>query len=538
VFRPKETSPLSIQLSNVAQQVDEVLAQMRKGNVNDTLVDKMTQLSIILGLFKRQISENEEELRSLRALTGIGEVVNSSLDLDVVMRIVLDTLIRLVVAERGFLMLPNEQGEMVIHMARNWEQNTVSPDDYALSTTIILKVTSERKPILTTNAQQDPRFGNQESIVTHNLRSIMCVPMVAKNAIIGVIYVDNRIRSGIFTHTELDLLTGFANQASVAIENARIFASLKRTLAEVTELKQMMDNVFSSITSGVIMADIEEKVRLCNHAAEAILGSTAANLVGFPVDGILPPVGPALQPRLTEVVQKGKPVLGLELNPVLPDRGQVNLLVNLSPFKDENNTTQGVTIMVDDVTEKKRHELQTHLFEHKVAPEIIQQIDTEKLQLEGMRTDLTVLCAGLYGFTSFGEGLPAELLVSILNKHLSAATEAILIEGGTIDKLLGDTILAWFNAPVAQANHPLRAVKAALGIRKAMTNLHEGYSGNGRLSFGIGIHGGDVVLGLLDIGQRMEYSAVGECLSTTGRIQEQARPGQILVSAQIFKKVR
>ena len=91
--------------------------------------------------------------------------------------------------------------------------------------------------------------------------------------------------------------------------------------------------------------------------------------------------------------------------------------------------------------------------------------------------------------------------------------------------------------PVAQANHPLRAVKAALGIRKAMTNLHEGYSGNGRLSFGIGIHGGTVVLGLLDIGQRMEYSAVGECLSITGRIQEQARPGQILVSAQVFQKV-
>jgi adenylate cyclase len=149
----------------------------------------------------------------------------------------MDTLIRLVVAERGFLMLPNEQGELVTRMARNWEQESVSPSDFALSTTIISQVGSERKPILTTNASQDPRFGKQDSIMAHNLRSIMCVPMVVKAALIGVIYVDNRIRSGIFTRTKLDLLTGFANQAAVAIENARLFASVRRTLNEVTGFK-------------------------------------------------------------------------------------------------------------------------------------------------------------------------------------------------------------------------------------------------------------------------------------------------------------
>ena len=71
-----------------------------------------------------------------------------------------------------------------------------------------------------------------------------------------MIYADNRIRSGLFTKRHLDLLTGFANQAAVAIENARLFASVRQTLAEVTELKNLMDNVFASIASGVLTTDV------------------------------------------------------------------------------------------------------------------------------------------------------------------------------------------------------------------------------------------------------------------------------------------
>ena len=153
-------------------------------------------------------------------------------------------------------MLRDDQGEMTIRIARNWEQESINPNEFAISRTIIQKVIESGNPILTTNAQEDPRFGSQESIVAFNLRSILCVPLKVKSDLIGVIYADNRIRSGIFTENERDLLTAFSNQAAVAIENARLFSSLKHTLAEVTELKNLMDNVFASIASGVITADV------------------------------------------------------------------------------------------------------------------------------------------------------------------------------------------------------------------------------------------------------------------------------------------
>ena len=115
--------------------------------------------------------------------------------------------------------------------------------------------------IVTTNAQQDQRFSGQASVVALNLRSILCVPLKVKNDLTGVIYADNRIRTGMFGETERDLLTAFANQAAVAIENARLFTSLRQTLAEVTGLKNLMDNVFYSIASGVITTDFQEQIR-------------------------------------------------------------------------------------------------------------------------------------------------------------------------------------------------------------------------------------------------------------------------------------
>ena len=230
----------------------------------------------------------EEERRKLLALANTTQAVNSSLELDEVLRLVMDTIIRLTEAERGFLMLRDAEGEMVTRVARNWEQESINPGEFAISRTIIQRVIDSGVPVLTTNAQEDPRFGGQQSIVAYNLRSILCVPLKAKTEIIGVIYADNRIRSGIFREAERDLLTVFANQAAIAIENARLFASVRRTLAEVTELKNLMDNIFASIASGVLTADVQDEITLCNRAAESILGQSIAELVGTSLDEAFP----------------------------------------------------------------------------------------------------------------------------------------------------------------------------------------------------------------------------------------------------------
>ncbi|MGD0006319.1 MAG: GAF domain-containing protein, partial [Anaerolineaceae bacterium] len=192
----------------------------------------------------------------MRALTQVGQVINSSLELNEVLQIVMDNIIRLTGAERGFLMLKNEAGEMTIRIARNWTQESIDPSEISISRTVVNRVVNSGLPVLTTNAQEDPRFSGQRSIVAYNIRSIVCVALKVKGVLTGVIYVDHRIRAALFTQKDLDLLDAFTNQAAVAIENARLFASVKNTLEEVTALKNIMDNVFSSMASGVLTADI------------------------------------------------------------------------------------------------------------------------------------------------------------------------------------------------------------------------------------------------------------------------------------------
>ena len=210
-----------------------------------------------------QISSSD----NLLALTDTIQAINSSLELDEVLCVVMDTIIRLTHAERGFLMLRDDQGELSTVIARDWEQESLNKSELAVSQTVIQRVLASGQPVLTTNAQADPRFGNQNSVISHNLRSILCVPLKVKDALTGVIYADNRIRAGIFTQKEKDVLTIFANHAAIALENARLFESVNESLAKVTELKGLMDNVFASIASGVITADLDHKILMCNQAA-------------------------------------------------------------------------------------------------------------------------------------------------------------------------------------------------------------------------------------------------------------------------------
>jgi len=476
------------------------------------------------------------------ALNDVIQAINSTLELNEVLRIVMDNIISLTKAERGFLMLRDDHGELKTHIARNWEKESITTPEIAVSSTIINRAVIDGQPVLTTNAQEDPRFGSQDSIIIYNLRSILCVPIKVKGVLTGVIYADNRIHCGVFTEDERELLVTFANHAGVALENARLFESVSHTLAEVTELKNLMDNIFSSIASGVITADLNRRISLCNRSAKSILCQGENEIVGATLEEVLTPtIGPSNASEIFHEIQSvqetNQHLVGREYNFSLPNRSTMTLSLNLSPLKDASNNTQGVAIILDDLTEKKRLEAQRRLFERMVSPEVIKQLDPDKLSLGGDRSIITCLFADIRGFTGFSEKINPEILVSVLNRYLAAAADAILAQEGTIDKFLGDAVMAWFNAPIPQSNHTLRAVRAALGIRASVQKLLYELPPESHLSFGAGIHIGEAVLGLVGTEKRMEYTAIGDSINTTKRIQENTVANQILISETAYAQI-
>jgi sigma-B regulation protein RsbU (phosphoserine phosphatase) len=159
----------------------------------------------------------------LALLCHVSQQFNSSLDLDQVLNTVMDEIIAATRAERGFVMLREDDGALVFRVARGIDQTSVDDPQFQISRGVVEQVTIQGQPVLTSDAMGDDRFSDRQSVMLLGLRSIMCAPLTVKDDVIGAVYVDNRLQAGIFIQDDLDLLAAIASSAATAIENARLY---------------------------------------------------------------------------------------------------------------------------------------------------------------------------------------------------------------------------------------------------------------------------------------------------------------------------
>jgi adenylate cyclase len=513
-----EAVAYSMALNALAQQIDQVLPQLE------------TSLTGLLTDLTAQAKEHQQ----LSALAKSAEVVNSTLDLPEVLNQVMDMLISLTGAERGFLMLLDEEtGELEFKVARNLDREAISGSSFEISRTIVNTVAREGQPVVTTNAQADPRFRAQESVVSYSLRSILCVPLKAREKITGVIYADNRIKTGLFTEADRDLLAAFSNQAAVAIENARLFES-------VIIAKNLMDNVFASITSGVITTDEDDRITLFNRAAETILGMEAESCMDLPYIQVLPTLGDMLPNLVADVKSTEEAVVAREMEPELPQRGQVNLSLNVAPLKDASDEMLGVAIVMDDLTEKKRFEKERGMVTRYLPSELVDSLASlGELRLGGAREVVSIFFADIRGFTTYSEQHDPEQVVDAINTYYSLAHKAIRANQGIVDKYMGDAVMAHFNSPLLpQDAHAWLAVKTAWETRKLIEEYHQTTEPTTHLEFGVGVNTGEAVAGNVGAQDHMEYTLIGDAVNLAKRLQESAKPNQILLGQRTYELVK
>lgn len=513
-------------LLRTPDELARATALRNSGHLARRLQDLRTQAEKLSRDFHSQTVEHERQ----RALQEVGAAVNSSLDLDVVLRQVMDAIVRLTKAERAMLLLHNN-GELEVKIARNLSQETL--DDSAsleISSSIVRQVAETGEPVVTLNAQEDDRFSAQHSIVSYKLRSILCAPLKLKGETIGVIYADNRIASGIFSDADRDLLAAFADQAAVAIHNARLFH-------EVAGMKQLMDNVFASISSGVVTIDEHNRIALYNRAAERILGVPSSVILdgtdqplhetlGIPIDDLVRQVKHGGQTQSAEI----------DLPPSSPSANPTTINLTVSPLHTvDDEHLGGVALVLDDVSEKKRVEsLRRYL-----PPELVDQVRDLDGAQRPQRRILTVLFADIRDFSRSGERMDPEDLIDLANGFFSEAVAAISDHHGLIDKFMGDAVMALFNTPLnPQPDHVERALHAALSIQARLATLRRSLPPEKALHFGIGIHTGEAVVGNVGSEQRKDYSAVGDVVNLCKRLQELAGTDQILISRDVFECVR
>ncbi len=500
---------------------------------------RVAQLALFLDRLNAGLEQQEKDRSQLAGLFQVSRAVNSTLELREVLNRAMDIIIQVTNAERGFLMLADERNRLTFQVARNMDRETIGSPTFQVSRSVIDHVAASGQPVVTTDAQHDPRFSDQDSVVSLSLRSILCTPLKARDRLIGVVYVDNRLHAGMFSHADLDALRAFADQAAIAIENARLFESVRQKMNEISALKQFQDNIFASIASGVLATDLQDRITAFNRAAEMIFATSAEASLGHPYREALP-IDDTPLPRLIEEMKRtGEGAVATEIASELPERGAVNLSFNISSLRDATGNPQGIAIVVDDLTEKRRLEATRAMFRRYVAPAVVDRLpnNADQLKLGGQRQEITILFADIRGFTHFSELLPPEELIDVLNEYLSIAADAILRQEGTLDKFMGDAVMGVFNAPLPQDDHPLRAVRAALAMRAAVVRLHTRLPDALRLHYGVGIHTGDAVVGNIGTEQQMNYTAIGDAVNLAKRLQENATGGQIILSHDAYARI-
>jgi class 3 adenylate cyclase/PAS domain-containing protein len=483
-----------------------------------------------------RMSANAIELEQLRALADTTALINSSLDIDQVLNEVMDTVIQLTGAERGYIMLRNETtGSMEYRIARNLDRETIDESGFIVSRTIVQSVAESGEPVVTTNASSDPRFSSQQSVMIHALRSILCVPLIARDRMIGVAYADNRIKDALFGEKELSLLVAFANQAAIAIENASLFNHMQLALTEITEIKELMDNVFASITSGVITTDINEIITSYNEAAERILEALQLDVMGIPIGSALPMIYTHVRDLIDVVTTKGCHET-LELDFTLPERGEVNLNLKLTPLKNED-VTEGVAIVVDDLTEIKRRDATLDVVRRYLPPGMVDNIASlDELGLGGKRRLITSMFVETRPFFAFPPDLTPQEVMEMLNLYLTVGADAIHIQNGVIDKFMGNEIMGLFNTQLNPSeDHAWWAIQSALKMHDEYMELAVRIGEKPVPFYRMGIHTGIATMGNVGSRSRRNFTAIGDSVNLAKRLQENARPGQIIISEDTYQ---
>ncbi len=485
-----------------------------------------------------QLREEQTELDHLRALSLTAELINSTLEIDEVLNEVMSQAILLTRAERGYLVLRDTvSNKMVFRVARD-QTGRLSEGELIVSSSVVEDVARTGNPVLTADAQGDTILSDHESVVDFKLVSILCVPLLLRGEVTGVIYVDNRAKRGMFTEKELKLLYSFANQAAIAIENARLFERARANLDEVTSVKALMDNIFDSIASGVITTDIDDQITTLNIAAERILEIPHDTSRGNSLWDILPAISETLPALMAKVFAHNMQEL-LEAMPTLPERGDVILTMKLSPLKNTANMTHGVAIVVDDLTEARHREAQVNSLRRYLPPEIVNNIQSiDQLGLGGERREITTLFIDVRGFSTFPTNVSPHQFMETLNEYLTVAADAISKQGGIIDKYMANEIMALFNTQLNEdAYHSLNAILAALNMADVYLDAFYPFKKElpGTRYYRAGIHTGIVTLGNAGSVTRKEFTALGDSINLTHRVLENAQPGQILISHETYE---
>jgi adenylate cyclase len=495
------------------------------------LVEAMTsQVSATLQnaqLFAQMQRAREEERQFLEMTAAI----STELQLQTLLTKLMATTTAMLVAERSTLFLHDEKtNELWSVVAQGAEINEIRiPSHLGIAGTVFTTRTTINIP----DAYADPRFNPAiDKRTGYRTRSILCMPIINKEGkVIGVTQVLNK-QGGPFTAIDEERLKAFSAQASIGIENAKLFE-------DISNMKNYNENILQSLSNGVMTLDAEKRIVKCNDAILHILKIDINKALGTYADDYFSVHNEWLINVINRVTATGEADLIMDTNFSLPNGNSLSVNLTALPLINVQKEIIGSMLVFEDITEEKRIK---STFGRYLSKEVVEELlsSPNGLKLGGEIREVTFLVSDLRGFTSMTSRLPPHDIIGILNRYLERMVDIIAQYRGTVDEFQGDGILAFFGAPLAASDDPERAIACAIEMHRALVeiNTEQRHLCLPELVMGIGINTGEVIVGNIGSEKRSKYGAVGSAINTAYRIESYTVGGQILISPSTYERTR
>ena len=457
--------------------------------------------------------------------------VTSEIDLGALLQKVMAEATRMLKSERSTLFLNDEKtNELFSRVAQGTSMGEIRlPNHLGIAGSVF----TSGKTVNIAHAYADLRFNPAFDKKTgYFTRSILCVPVVNKKGkTIGVTQVLNK-RGGPFTEEDESRLKAFTAQVAIGLENAKLFD-------DVQYMKNYNESMLESMSNGVITLDADQKIVTCNAAGLRIMQVPPADVLQQPAAEFFEGQNAWVMEKvqLLDEVQAQEVYMDAEL-----EFAGAKLSVNLTilPLLDQEKKKLGSMLMIEDISSEKRMKQTMSRY---MDPSISDQLLAgDKEILAGKSVEATVLFSDVRGFTTITEELGAQGTVTLLNEYFTIMVECIQVEGGMLDKFIGDAIMAAFGTLVPHGDDEDRAIRAAISMIVNLDAWNVGRIALGQkpLDMGIGLNTDMVVSGNIGSPKRMDYTLIGDGVNLAARLESACKQysARILISENTVRKLR
>jgi len=394
--------------------------------------------------------------------------------------------------------------------------------------------------------------------------SMLCMPVFnADGELIGVTQLVNKQKPGefppynpaqwpeapecwraSFNRTDQEFMEVFNIQAGVALQNAKLFATVKQQ-------EQMQRDILRSLSDGVISTDKEGRIIAVNESAKELLGlDGTTGIEGELITNVIEIEGKEKQEGNKFAQWFNNALAAKDLRSrqqYYPDQTllakgtekqrSVNLSLNTIADASDHSKVRGALVVMEDISDEKRLKSTMYRYMTQELAEELLKLDDAKLG--GDRKEVSILFSDIRSYTALTESLEAEEVVGMLNEYFESMVEAIFKYKGTLDKYIGDAIMAVFGSPLPLKDHAWRAVQTAIEMRHRLEDFNARRVACNKvpIRIGMGINSDSVISGNIGSSKRMEFTAIGDGVNLGSRLEGASKQYgcDIVISEHTYK---